>query len=171
MLNHITTMGRLVRDPELRRTQAGIPVTSFTIACDRDYKAADGEKATDFIDVVAWRSTAEFVCKYLSKGRMVVVDGRLQLRDWTDRDGNKRRSAEIVASSVNFGDSRPQNQAAPAQAYADRGAAPAAGYPGGNAPVAAYPDRSATPAPAYSGSAAPRGGWQEIDDSDSDLPF
>ena len=122
MLNHIVTMGRLVRDPELRHTQSGLPVCSFSIACDRDYKGADGEKATDFLDIVAWRQTAEFVSKYFTKGRMAVVDGRLQLRDWVDRDGNKRRSAEIVASSVNFGDSKPKDQAAPATSYAPVGA-------------------------------------------------
>ena len=119
MLNHIVTMGRLTADPIRRVTASGIPVTSFSIACDRDYKGADGEKATDFIDIVAWRNTAEFVSKYFTKGRMAVIDGRLQLRDWTDRDGNKRRSAEIVANSVNFGDSKPKDrdQAAPAGAY------------------------------------------------------
>ena len=124
MLNHIVTMGRLVRDPELRHTQSGLPVCSFSIACDRDYKGADGEKATDFIDIVAWRNTAEFVSKYFTKGRMAVIDGRLQLRDWTDREGNKRRSAEIVANSVNFGDSKPQQQNQPASApsYAPAGA-------------------------------------------------
>lgn len=123
MLNHIVTMGRLTHDPELRHTQSGLPVCSFSIACDRDYKGADGEKATDFLDIVAWRQTAEFVSKYFTKGRMAVVDGRLQLRDWTDRDGNKRRSAEIVANSVNFGDSKPKNQdqAAPAPAGAYSG--------------------------------------------------
>lgn len=117
MLNRITVMGRLVRDPELRRTQNDIPVCSFSVACDRDVKdKATGERSTDFIDIVAWRSTAEFVSRYLSKGRMAVIDGRLQLRDWTDRDGNKRRSAEILASSVNFGDSRPKDQATPVPA-------------------------------------------------------
>ena len=117
MLNRITVMGRLVRDPELRRTQNDIPVCSFSVACDRDVKdKATGERATDFIDIVAWRSTAEFVSKYLSKGRMAVIDGRLQLRDWTDREGNKRRSAEILANSVNFGDSRPKDQATPVPA-------------------------------------------------------
>lgn len=126
MLNHIVTMGRLVRDPELRYTQSGLPVTSFSIACERDYKDADGSKPVDFLDIVAWRSTAEFVSKYFTKGRMAVIDGRLQLRDWTDRDGNKRRSAEIVANSVNFGDSKPQNQTAPAPSYAPAGA-PAGG--------------------------------------------
>ena len=118
MLNHITVMGRLTRDPELRRTQSGLPVCSFSVACQRDFKSADGERAVDYIDIVAWRSTAEFVSKYFAKGRMAVVDGRLQLRDWVDRDGNNRRSAEVVANSVNFGDSRPQNQPVPAPAYA-----------------------------------------------------
>ena len=91
MLNKIFIMGRLTRDPELRRTQNGTAVTSFTLAVDRDFKNADGAKDTDFIDVVAWRNTAEFVSKYFSKGRMAVVEGRLQLRDWTDKDGGKRR--------------------------------------------------------------------------------
>jgi len=122
MLNHIVTMGRLTRDPELRHTQTGLPVCSFSIACERDYKDADGSKPVDFIDVVAWRQTAEFVSKYFTKGRMAVVDGRLQLRDWTDRDGNKRRSAELVANSVNFGDSKPKEQASPASGYAPAGA-------------------------------------------------
>ncbi len=116
MLNKIVIMGRLTRDPELRRTQSGTAVTSFSVACDRDYKAQDGEKETDFIDVVAWRTTAEFVCKYFTKGRMAVVDGRLQIRNWTDKEGGKRRSAEVVADNVYFGDSRPredQESAAP----------------------------------------------------------
>ncbi|MEY8385753.1 single-stranded DNA-binding protein [Oscillospiraceae bacterium 38-13] len=106
MLNKIILMGRLTRDPELRRTQSGTAVTSFSIACDRDFKSQSGEKETDFIDVVAWRGTAEFVSKYFSKGRMAVVEGRLQIRDWTDRDGGKRRSAEVVADNVYFGDSK-----------------------------------------------------------------
>ena len=128
MLNHIVLMGRLTRDPELRHTQSGLPVCTFSIACQRDYKSADGEKAVDYIDIVAWRGTAEFVNNYFTKGRMAVVDGRLQLRDWVDRDGNNRRSAEVVASSVNFGDSRPQNQPAPAPAYAGVSAAPGQGW-------------------------------------------
>ena len=107
MLNHIVLMGRLTRDPELRRTQAGIAVTSFRLAVDRDYQSKDGgDKQADFIDVVAWRSTAEFVSKYFAKGRMAVVSGRLQMRDWTDKDGNKRTSAEVVADNVYFGDSK-----------------------------------------------------------------
>ena len=106
MLNHITIMGRLTRDPELRRTGSGIAVTSFTLAVDRDFSGKDGgEKETDFIDCVAWRNTGEFVDKYFSKGRMAVVTGRLQIRPWTDKDGNKRRSAEVVADNVYFGDS------------------------------------------------------------------
>lgn len=107
MLNHITAMGRLTRDPELRRTNSGTAVASFAIAVDRDYSGKDGgEKKTDFIDCVAWRSTGEFISKYFSKGRMIVVDGRLEMRDWTDKDGNKRRSAEINVANAYFGDSK-----------------------------------------------------------------
>ena len=115
MLNHIVLMGRLTRDPELRRTQSGVAVASFTLAVDRDFQNRDsGEKQTDFIDIVAWRNTAEFVSKYFAKGRMAVVSGRLQIRDWTDREGGKRRSAEVVADNVYFGDSK-KDGAAPAQ--------------------------------------------------------
>ncbi|BAK99189.1 single-stranded DNA-binding protein [Oscillibacter valericigenes Sjm18-20] len=106
MLNKIILMGRLTRDPELRRTGSGTAVTSFALAVDRDYKSQNGEKETDFIDIVAWRATAEFVSKYFSKGRMAVVEGRLQLRDWTDKQGNKRRSAEVIADNVYFADSK-----------------------------------------------------------------
>ena len=106
MLNHIVIMGRVTRDPELRRTGSGTAVTSFTLAVDRDFKGQNGEKETDFIDCVAWRNTAEFAAKYFTKGRMAVVEGRLQLRDWTDKDGNKRRAAEVVADNVYFGDSK-----------------------------------------------------------------
>ena len=109
MLNHIVIMGRLTRDPELRRTGSGTPVCSFSIACDRDFKSQSGEKETDFFDVVAWRATGEFVSKYFTKGRMVVVEGRLQIREWQDKEGNKRRSAEVLADSVYFGDSKPQS--------------------------------------------------------------
>ncbi|MBE6990489.1 MAG: single-stranded DNA-binding protein [Ruminococcaceae bacterium] len=150
MLNKIIIMGRLTRDPELRRTQSGTAVTSFSLAVDRDFKSQGGEKETDFIDVVAWRATAEFVAKYFTKGRMAVVEGRLQLRDWTDRDGNKRRSAEVVADNVYFGDSRRDG--------ADRGegySAPAYGAPAG-------------------GYSAPVGGssdFAEIDEEDGELPF
>lgn len=110
MLNKIFIMGRLTRDPELRRTQNGTAVTSFTLAVDRDFKNADGAKDTDFIDVVAWRNTAEFASKYFAKGRMAVVEGRLQMRDWTDKDGNKRRNAEVLADNIYFGDSRKDAQ-------------------------------------------------------------
>ena len=107
MLNKIFIMGRLTRDPELRRTQTGTPVASFTLAVDRDFKdKTTGDRATDFIDVVAWRQTGEFVSRYFAKGRMAVVEGRLQIREWTDKDGNKRRSAEVQADNVYFGDSK-----------------------------------------------------------------
>ncbi len=125
MLNKIVLMGRLTRDPEIRHTQSQTPVASFTLAVDRDYSGKDGaEKQTDFIDCVAWRSTADFVGKYFSKGRMAVVSGRLQIRDWQDKDGNKRRSAEVIVDSMYFGDSKKdgqsasQSDAAQAQAYA-----------------------------------------------------
>ena len=107
MLNRIVLMGRLTRDPELRKTQSDTPVCSFSLAVDRDYKKDGEKKETDFIDIVAWRATAEFVSKFFTKGRMAVVEGRLQVRDWTDKEGNKRRSAEINADNVYFGDSRP----------------------------------------------------------------
>ena len=107
MLNHITIMGRLTRDPELRRTGSGIAVASFTVAVDRDFGGRDGgEKETDFIDCVAWRQTGEFVSKYFTKGSMIVVSGRLQIRNWNDKEGNKRRTAEVVADNVYFGESR-----------------------------------------------------------------
>ena len=106
MLNQITIMGRLTRDPELRRTNSGAAVANFTIACDRDF----GEKETDFIECVAWKNTAEFVSKYFSKGRVIVISGRLQIRKWTDKDGNKRSTAEVVAESCYFGDSKKDDQ-------------------------------------------------------------
>ena len=155
MLNRIILMGRLTRDPELRRTGSGTPVTSFSLAVDRDFKSQSGEKETDFIDVVAWRSTAEFVSKYFTKGRMAVVEGRLQIRDWTDRDGGKRRSAEVVADNVYFGDSKRDSAG-------DYGAPPAYGAP------ASYG------APAAGRGAAPAGGasdFAEIGEEDGELPF
>ena len=124
MLNHIVIMGRLTRDPVLRYTQSQTPVASFTLAVDRDFGGRDGgEKQTDFIDCVAWRQTAEFVNKYFTKGSMAVVSGRLQIRDWTDREGGKRRSAEVIADNVYFGDSKPKEDGAPS-AGADFGAPP-----------------------------------------------
>lgn len=117
MLNHITIMGRLTKNPEMRRTGSGVAVTSFTLAVDRDF----GEKEADFFDCVAWRNTAEFTDKYFSKGRMAVVSGRLQKRSWTDKDGNKRSTCEIVAENVYFGDSKNtgsnQQETAPANDF------------------------------------------------------
>ena len=118
MLNRIIIMGRLTKDPELRRTQSGNAVTSFTLAVDRDFKDQNGEKETDFIEVVAWRNTAEFICRYFGKGRMAVVEGRLQMRDWKDQNGNNRRAAEVIADNVYFGDSKRE------ESYAERNEAP-----------------------------------------------
>ena len=135
MLNHIVIMGRLTRDPELRRTGTGVAVTSFSLAVDRDFgKNESGERETDFIDCVAWRQTGEFVSKYFTKGRMAVVSGRLQIRSWTDKDGNKRRTAEVVAENVYFGDSKRDgdsgsNYAAPAGNSFGGYSAPAASSP------------------------------------------
>ena len=116
MLNKITVMGRMVRDPELRRTKSGAAVASFAIACGRDFKSDSGEREADFFDCVAWRSTAEYVSKYFTKGRMAVVAGRLQTREWTDKNGNKRKATEIVAESVYYGDSK--REEASQQSYA-----------------------------------------------------
>ena len=133
MLNHITIMCRLTRDPELRRTGSGVAVASFTIACDRDF-GQNGQKETDFVDVTAWRNTAEFVEKYFTKGRMAVVSGRLQIRSWTDKDGNKRKTAEVVADNVYFGDSKNDasnsgNYGTPAMtSYATPASAPASDF-------------------------------------------
>ena len=148
MLNKIIIMGRLTRDPELRRTGSGTAVTSFSLAVDRDFKSQNGEKETDFIDVVAWRSTAEFVSKYFTKGRMAVVEGRLQIRDWTDKDGGKRRSAEVVAENVYFGDSKRDGAG-------DYGAAPAYSAPSrpAAAPMSGHSD------------------FAEIGEEDGELPF
>lgn len=112
MLNHITLMGRLTRDPELRSTQTGTPVASFSIAVDRDFKEG-GETKTDFIDIVAWRATAEFVSKYFKKGTLTAISGRLQIRDWTDKEGGKRRSAEVIADNAYFAESRKQESSEP----------------------------------------------------------
>ena len=146
MLNQIIIMGRLTRDPELRRTGSGTAVTSFSLAVDRDFKSQSGEKETDFIDIVAWRNTAEFVSKYFTKGRMAVVEGRLQIRDWKDKDGNNRRSAEVVADNIYFGDSKRDSQ------------------PGGDYAPPAY----GSPAESYTAPAG--GGFAEIEE-DGELPF
>ena len=153
MLNHIIIMGRLTRDPELRRTGSGVAVTSFTLAVDRDFgNRENGEKETDFIDCVAWRQTGEFVSKYFTKGRMAVVSGRLQIRPWTDKDGNKRRTAEIVADNVYFGDSKRDGDSGNAGNYA----APAASsYGGYSAPAAS----------------APASDFAMLADDDAQLPF
>ena len=164
MLNRIIIMGRLVRDPELRTTQSGTSVTSFTLAVDRDFKSREsGEKSTDFIDVVAWRQTAEFVCKYFTKGRMAIAEGRLQIREWKDKDGNNRRTAEVVAENVYFGDSKRDGAGEPgygAPAYGN------AGYGASAAPAYGAP-------PAYGGGygAGESSGFSEISDEDGDLPF
>ena len=118
MLNKCFLLGRLTKDPEIRRTNGGTAVTSFTLAVDRDFKS-NGEKETDFIDVVAWRNTAEFVSKYFSKGRMAIVEGRLQIREWTDKNGNKRRTAEVVADNVYFGDSKKESKEEPEYKQSD----------------------------------------------------
>lgn len=116
MLNHITIMGRLTRDPELRRTGSGAAVASFTVAVDRDFTNKDsGEKETDFIECVAWKNTAEFVNKYFKKGTLAVISGRLQIRSWTDKEGNKRRTAEIVVEHIYFGESKKPDAEQPAQ--------------------------------------------------------
>ena len=167
MLNRIIIMGRLVRDPELRTTQSGISVTSFTLAVDRDFKSPSGEKSTDFIDVVAWRQTAEFVCKYFSKGRMAVAEGRLQIRDWKDREGNSRRSAEIVADNVYFGDSKRDSASerdfgAPPPAYGSQNYG--GGYGAGSGGSSGYGG-------GYGASGGGDAGFSEIDDQDGDLPF
>ena len=136
MLNHITIMGRLTRDPELRRTGTGVAVASFTLAVDRDFGKNDqGERETDFIDCVAWRQTGEFVSKYFTKGRMAVVSGRLQIRSWTDKDGNKRRSAEVVADNVYFGDSRRDGDNSGSSYGGNTYSAPAPSYGGYSAPA------------------------------------
>ena len=151
MLNHITIMGRLTRDPELRRTGSGIAVASFTVAVDRDFSdKQSGERETDFIDCVAWRQTGEFVSKYFTKGRMIVVDGRLQIRGWTDKDGNKRRTAEVVADNVYFGDSKKEESSG--NSY------------GGNNYGGNYGQGSG-------GYSAPGSNFAPIDEEDAKLPF
>ena len=167
MLNHIVIMGRLARDPELRRTGSGIAVTSFTVAVDRDFSNKEsGERETDFIDCVAWRQTGEFVSKYFTKGRMAVVSGRLQIRSWTDKDGNKRRSAEVVADNVYFGDSKRDNDGGNSS-YS--GNAYGGNSYGGNAYSAP------APAPSYGGYAAPASApasdFAMLEDDDAQLPF
>ena len=165
MLNHIVIMGRLVRDPELRRTGSGVAVASFRVAVDRDFAPKDGgERKADFIDCVAWRQTGEFISKYFAKGRMIVVDGRLEMRDWTDKDGNKRTSAEIVVANAYFGDSKRDN---------DGGNSSYGGnaYGGNSYGSNAY----SAPAPSYGGysapASAPASDFAMLEDDDAQLPF
>ena len=172
MLNHIVLMGRLTRDPELRRTATGVAVATFSLAVDRDFaSSATGEKETDFIDIVAWRNTAEFVSKYFAKGRMAVVSGRLQIRNWNDKEGNKRRSAEVIADNIYFGDSKRDNNGGDtgysAPSYGNPPPAPANNY-GYSAPAPANNygySAPAAPAP------APVSDFSMIEDDDSQLPF
>ena len=126
MLNQIFLMGRLTRDPELRYTQSNTPVASFTLAVDDDFKSESGERKTTFIDCVAWRSTGEFASKYFSKGRAAVVSGKLSIRDWTDKDGNKRKSAEVIVSSMYFADSKRDSESFSGSAHAYQTAVPQA---------------------------------------------
>ena len=162
MLNHIVIMGRLARDPELRHTQTGTPVATFRLAVDRDFKDRNtGERATDWIDVVAWRGTGEFVSRYFAKGRLAVVEGRLQMREWTDKEGNRRTTAEVVADNVYFGDSRRDGDTG---GYGDRGYG--AGSYGGQT------GRPAAPAaPADYGIPSGSDQFAELADDDGDLPF
>ena len=167
MLNHIIIMGRLTRDPELRRTGSGIAVASFSVAVDRDFGGRDGgEKETDFIDCVAWRQTGEFVSKYFTKGRMIVVSGRLQIRSWTDKEGNKRRTAEVVAENCYFGDSKRDDQGGSSYGGNNYGSS----Y-GNNNNYGSYN----APAPSYGGysapAAAPASDFAMLEDDDAQLPF
>ena len=145
-LNHITIMGRLTRDPELRRTGQGTAVTSFTLAVDRDLPGKDGKRETDFIDCVAWRNTAEFVNSYFRTGRMAVVSGKLQIRTWKDKQNNTRKTAEVIADNVYFGDSKPEGSSHGGSSYG--------GYGGG-----------------YSAPAAPASDFAMMDGDDEQLPF
>ena len=155
MLNHITIMGRLVRDPELRRTGSGVAVASFRVAVDRDFVSKDGgERKADFIDCVAWRQTGEFISKYFTKGRMIVVDGRLEMRDWTDKEGNKRTSAEVVVANAYFGDSKRDG---------DNGNS----YGGKTYAAPAAPSFGGYSAPA----SAPASDFAMLEDDDAQLPF
>ena len=165
MLNHIVIMGRLTRDPELRRTGTGVAVASFTVAVDRDFAGREsGERETDFIDCVAWRNTGEFVSKYFTKGSMIVVSGRLQIRGWTDKEGNKRRTAEVVADNVYFGESKRSGDSG---SYSNGNSFGGNSY-GGNT-------YSAPAAPSFGNYAAPAANsasdFAMLDDDDAQLPF
>ena len=174
MLNHIVIMGRLVRDPELRRTGSGIAVASFRVAVDRDFAPKDGgERKADFIDCVAWRQTGEFISKYFTKGRMIVVEGRLEMRDWTDKDGNKRTSAEVVVANAYFGDSKRDGDAGNSSYGGNTYGGNSYGgnsYGNGN-----YGGGYNAPAPSFGGynapAAAPASDFAMLDDDDAQLPF
>ena len=166
MLNHITIMGRLVRDPELRRTGSGVAVASFRVAVDRDFAPKDGgERKADFIDCVAWRQTGEFISKYFTKGRMIIVDGRLEMRDWTDKDGNKRTSAEIVVANAYFGDSKRDG---------DGGNSSYGGNAYGGNSYGGSSYSAPAPAPSYGGytapASAPASDFAMLEDDDAQLP-
>ena len=176
MLNHIVIMGRLTRDPELRRTGTGIAVASFTVAVDRDFGGREGgEKETDFIDCVAWRQTGEFVSKYFTKGRMIVVSGRLQIRSWTDKDGNKRRTAEVVADNCYFGDSKRDAEGGSyggntygGNSYGGSSYGKQGGYNGGNS----YGQQPTGGFGGYAQPAsAPASDFAMLEDDDAQLPF
>ncbi|MGM9627106.1 MAG: single-stranded DNA-binding protein [Faecousia sp.] len=178
MLNHIVIMGRLTRDPELRRTSSGIAVASFTVAVDRDFGGRDGgEKETDFIDCVAWRQTGEFVSKYFTKGSMIVVSGRLQIRNWNDKDGNKRRNAEVVADNVYFGESKRSSDSNSAyggnSSYGNSNNYGGGSY-GNNSNYGGY-NNAPAPAPSYGGytapASAPASDFAMLEDDDAQLPF
>ena len=164
MLNKIILMGRLVKDPELRRTQSGTAVTSFRIAVDRDFKSQDGSKQADFFDVVAWRGTAEFVSKYFTKGRMAIVEGRLQTRDWTDREGGKRVATEIVADNIYFGDSKRDGEGGGYSAGYSQGGYAQGGYSQGGYSAPAAPS-------GYGAPPADGDQFAELSDDDGELPF
>ena len=170
MLNKIFLQGRLVADPELRHTQSGIAVASFRIAVDRDFKDREtGEKKADFISIVAWRQTAEFVSRFFSKGRLAIVEGRLQVREYTDRDGNRRYATEVVADNIYFGDSKRDNN----DGYAPRGsydAPPAGGYGQGGYQNAQPAGNYAPPAGGYS-TAPAVDQFADLTDDDGELPF
>jgi len=164
MLNHIVLMGRLTRDPELRYTGSNVPVASFSIAVDRDFgRGENGEKQTDFINVSAWRQTGEFVSKYFTKGSMIVVSGRLQIRDYTDRDGNRRTAAEVVADNVYFGESKRGNEGA--SSYNSSYGNSNGGYNSSPAPAPSYGGGYSAPA------AAPASDFAMLEDDDAQLPF
>ena len=167
MLNHIVIMGRLVRDPELRRTGSGVAVASFRVAVDRDFAPKDGgERKADFIDCVAWRQTGEFISKYFAKGRMIIVDGRLEMRDWTDKEGNKRTSAEIVVANAYFGDSKRDGDSGNSSYGGNAYGAHNYGGSSYSAPA---------PAPSYGGysapASAPASDFAMLEDDDAQLPF